>query len=77
MVVESIYPIRIFGGIALYLLDVVFLGAEKLTLLIYLLYMALPTLVCHFEVLLPVRGLKESLTGVVFYPYFVTSVNLL
>lgn len=51
MIIDSLHAICIFVSIVLCLSDVVFLGAEKLTLLICLFYMAVPDLVYHFQLL--------------------------
>ena len=52
MFVEAVHPVGIVDGVALCLSDVVFLGAEKSTLLIGLSHFALPILACHLKVFL-------------------------
>lgn len=77
MVVKPMYSVRIVSSIALCLLDVVFLGAEKLMLLGRLpLGDCTLILTCHFEVFLPAVDLKESLTRTVLSPDLVTRMEL-
>lgn len=69
MVLESVYSIRIVSGIALCLLDIVLLGAEKLMLLGKLsLCISFSSLRRYFEISLPCSNFEESLASVILCP---------
>jgi hypothetical protein len=53
MVVKAVYSISILSSITFCLLDIVFLGIEKLPNSIYSLYTALYICIGYFEIFLP------------------------
>jgi hypothetical protein len=77
MVVEAMYSISVLSSITFCLLDIVSLCLEEIMLLGYL-----PPKICYyvlasyFEISLPNPDFKESLTGMVLCPDFITHIGL-
>lgn len=76
--VKSLNDICYFGKVRYYLLDVFFLYLEEHVLLVYyMLYTGIRTTCCNSKVFLLFPFLKEMLTCLIAFLYFIRRISLL